>query len=97
MQRRAVRRHFDPLDGRVTTVQIVRDAPPKALVEMSPVEQREAHLDVAQPSLLAGPGCTGDEPGVAGPAGGKGPVDQTVRHHVLPRGRRRYDPGTPAH
>jgi hypothetical protein len=75
MQRRAVRRRFDPLDRRVAAVEIVRDAPPKSLVEMSPVEQREAHLDVAQPALLAGPGRTGDEPGVAGPAGGKGPVD----------------------
>jgi hypothetical protein len=75
MQRRAVRRRFDPLDRRVAAVEIVRDAPPKSLVEMSPVEQREAHLDVAQPALLAGPGRTGDEPRVAGPAGGKGPVD----------------------
>jgi hypothetical protein len=55
MQRRAMRRDFDPLDGRTTAVEIVRDAPPEALVEMSPVEQREAHLDVAQPSLLAAP------------------------------------------
>lgn len=97
MQRRAVRRRFDPPDGRVAAVQTVRDAPPKALVEMSPVEQRETPLGVAQPSLLAGPGCTGDEPGELGPTGGERPVDQAVRHHVLPSGRRRNDPGTPAH
>ena len=97
MQRRAVRRRFDPLDGRAAAVLIVKHAPPKSLVKVSPVEQREAHLEVAQPPLLACPGCTGDQPGVVGPAGGKGPVDQTVRHHVLPRGRRHKDPGATAH
>jgi hypothetical protein len=66
MQRRAVRRRFDPLDGRVAAVQVVRDALPESLAEMSPVEQREADLDVAQPSLPAGPGGTSDESGVAG-------------------------------
>jgi hypothetical protein len=64
---------------------------------MGPVEQREAHLDVAQPSLLAGPRSTGDEPEVVRSASGEGRIDQTVRHHVLPHGRRRSDPGTPAH
>src|SRR5215510_6873854 len=64
---------------------------------MGPVEQREAHLDVAQPSLLAGPRSTGDEPEAVRPASGQGRIDQTVRHHVLPPGRRRSDPGTPAH
>ena len=97
MQRRAVRRRSDPLDGRAAAVLIVRRAPPKSQVKVSPVEQREAHLEVAQPPLLACPGCTGDQPGVAGPAGGKGPVDQAVRHHVLPRGRRHKDPGATAH
>jgi hypothetical protein len=84
-------------DIRVAAVQIVRDTPPKALVKVSPVEQREAHLEVAQPSRLAGPGCTGDQPGIVGPADGQGPVDQTVRHHVLPCGRHHKDPGTAAH
>src|ERR1700691_3746944 len=64
---------------------------------MSPVEQHGAQLDVAQPSLPAGPGCTGDEPGVAGPAGGNGPVEDASRGHVLPRGGDYEDPGTPAH
>src|SRR5260370_35276641 len=63
---------------------------------MGPVEQREAHLDVAQPSLLAGPRSTGDEPEVVRSASGEGRIDQTVRHHVLPRRRQRSDPGTPA-
>src|SRR5258708_16918765 len=61
---------------------------------MGPVEQREAYLDVAQPSLLAGPRSTGDEPEVVRPASGEGGIDQTVRHHVLPQGRQRSDPGT---
>src|SRR6202453_2459521 len=64
---------------------------------MSPVEQHGAHLDVAQPSLPAGPGGTGDDPGVAGPAGGNGPVEDASRRHVLPRGGDHKDPGTPAH
>ena len=99
MQRRAVMPRFDQLDGRGTAVQLVRDAPPQALVEMSPVEQHQAALapDVAQPARLGGPGSTGDEPPVVGPAGGEGLIDQAVRHHVLPHGRRRGDPGTPAH
>ena len=93
----AVRPRFDQLDGRGTAVQIIRDAPPKALVQMGPVERREAHLDVAQPSLLAGPGSTGDKPDVVDSAGGEGLLDQAVRHHVLPHGRRRSDRGAPAH
>jgi hypothetical protein len=64
---------------------------------MSPVEQHGAHLDVAQPSLPAGPGCTGDEPGVASPAGGNRPVEDASRRHVLPRGGENEDPGAPAH
>src|ERR1700722_7874937 len=64
---------------------------------MSPVEQHAAYLDVAQPSLPASPGCTGDEPGVAGPAGWNGPVEDASRRHVLPRGGDHEDPGTPAH
>ena len=97
MQRRAVGHCFDQLDGRGTAVQLVRDAPPKALVEMGPVEGCEGDMEVTQPSLLPGPGSTGDEPEVVGPAGGEGPIDQTARHHVLPHRRRRTDPGTPAH
>src|SRR6202044_3574673 len=64
---------------------------------MSPVEQHGTHLNVAQPSLLAAPGCTGNEPGVADPAGGNGPVEEASRRHVLPRGGDHEDPGTPAH
>ena len=99
MHRRAVRPHFDQLDDRGTAVQLVRDAPPKPLVQMGPVEQHRAALElgVAQPSRLAGPGSTGDEPQVVDPEGGEGLTDQTARHHVLPNGRRRTDPGTPAH
>src|SRR5690349_23640194 len=97
MQCRAVRRRLDPFDGRTTAVHIVGDAPPKLVVEMSPVEQRKAHLIIAQPSLLAGPGCPGDQPGAAGPAGGERLVEQTIRRNVLPRGRPRKDPGTAAH
>ena len=99
MHRRAVRPRFDQLDGRGTAVPLVRDAPPKPLVQMGPVDQREAQRwpDVAQPSLLAGPGSAGDEPQVVDPEGGEGLIDQAVRHHVLPHGRRRTDPGTPAH
>ena len=97
MDRRAVRPHFDPLDGRGTAVQIVRDAPPKPPIEMSPVEQPQAELDVAQPSLLAGPGSTREVPRIVGLAGGQSPVDQTARHHVLPHGHRGTDPGTAAH
>jgi len=37
-------------------------APPDALVQMGPVEQRESHLHVTQPALPAGPRSTGDEP-----------------------------------
>jgi hypothetical protein len=97
MQRRAVRARFDQLDGRGTAVQLVRDAPPKALAQMGPVEPRPAEMDVAQPSLLPGPGSTGDIPDVVGPDGREGPIDQTARQHVLPHGRRRTDPRTPAH
>jgi len=99
MHRRAVRPHFDQLDDRGTAVQLVRDAPPKPLVQMGPVEQHRAALElgVAQPSRLAGPGSTGDEPQVVDPEGGEGLIDQAARHHVLPHGRRRTDPGTPAH
>ncbi len=99
MHHRAVRPRFDQLDGRGTAVQLVRDAPPKPLVQMGPVDQREAQRwpDVAQPSLLAGPGSTGDEPQVVDSEGGEGLIDQAVRHHVLPHGRRRTDPGTPAY
>jgi hypothetical protein len=64
---------------------------------MGPVDQREAHPDVAQPSLAAGPGSAGDVPDVVGPAGGEGLVDQAVHQHVLPHSRRHTDPGTPAH
>ena len=64
---------------------------------MSPVEQHGTQLDVAQPSLPAGPGCTGDDPGVADPAGGNGLVEEASRRHVLPRGGDHEDPGTPAH
>ena len=97
MQRRTVRPGFDQLDGRGTVVQLVRDAPPEALVQMGPVEPGQAELDVAQPSRLAGPGSTGDIPDVVESDGGNGPVNQTARHHVLPHGRQRADPGTPAH
>ena len=64
---------------------------------MSPVEQHGVQLDVAQPSLTAGPGRAGDDPGVADPAGGNGPVEDASRRHVLPRGSVHEDPGTPAH
>jgi hypothetical protein len=99
MHGRAVRPRFDQLDGRGTAVEIVRDAPAKALVKIGPVEQHQAAQapGVAQPSRLAGPRSTGDVPHVAGSAGGEGPIDQTSRHHVLPHGRRRTDPGTTAH
>src|ERR1700727_359040 len=79
--------------GVASTVQTIRNAPPQRLLQMSPVEQHGAHLDVAQPSLPAGPGCTGDEPGVPGPAGGNGPVEEASRRHVLPRGGNHEDPG----
>ena len=42
MHRRAVRPRFDQLDDRGTAVPLVRDAPPKPLVQMGPVDQREA-------------------------------------------------------
>src|ERR1700722_427411 len=64
---------------------------------MSPVEKHGVQLDVAQPSLPAGPGRTGDEAGVAGPAGGNGPVEKASRRYLLPRGGDHEDPGTPAH
>ena len=64
---------------------------------MSPVEQHGVQSDVAQPPRLAGPGRAGDDPGVAGPAGGNGPVDEAPLRHVLPRGGVHEDPGAPAH
>src|SRR5690349_176438 len=99
MQRRAVRPRVDQLDGRGTAVQPVGDAPPKPLVQMGPVDQHHAarELGVAQPSLLAGPRSTGDEAHGVDPEGGEGLIDQTARHHVLPHGHRRTDPGTPAY
>src|SRR5689334_7026905 len=99
MQRRAVRPRVDQLDGRGTAVQLVGDAAPKPLVQVGPVDQHHAALTlgVAQPSLLAGPRSTGDEPQRVNPEGGESLIDQTARHHVLPHGRRRTDPGTPAY
>ena len=99
LQRRAVRPRVDQLDDRGAAVQLAGDAPTKPLVQMSPVDQPHtgAGTDVAQPSLLAGPGSTSDEPKVVDSEGGESLIDQTVRHHVLPHGRRRTDPGTPAH